>query len=143
MTQAKESVFHVVDRLGNHHAITADSMNSDGDSVVFWVGGSEVASFLCPLSSQRGASVVPATESLLAIGSAFLSSPDKSPLVEAIESAARLLREFESVGRPADRGSAGVPGRLVNHLDELLGEQSRQMIALGHDLHPVGKARRA
>lgn len=93
MTKVQESVFHVVDRLGHPHVVTAESMNSDGESVVFWVSGSEVASFLSPLSANRGASVVPATEPLLAIGSAFLSPPEKSPLVEAIESIARLTWE--------------------------------------------------
>ena len=119
MTQAKESVFHVVDRLGNHHAITADSMNSDGESVVLWVGGCEVASFLGPLSAHRGASVAPAAEPLMAIGSTFLSSPERSPLVDAIESIARLTWEAPE---GEDREF------LRAHLVRLTGEQLHQLV---------------
>ena len=91
MTQAKESVFHVVARDGTRHTITAQRMTSDCEQVVLWADGSEVASFLGPLSAHRGASVTPAAKPLMAIGSAFLSSPEKSPLVEAIESTAHLV----------------------------------------------------
>ena len=91
MTQAKENVFHVVARDGTHHTVTAEVMNTDCEQVVLWSGGSEVASFLGPLSVQRGAAVALAAEPLLAIGSTFLSSREPSPLVEAIESTARLV----------------------------------------------------
>lgn len=119
MTQAKESVFHVVDRLGVRHTITAEAMNSDGESVVLWVGGREVASFLGPLSAHRGASVAPAAEPLMAIGSTFLSSPEKSPLVDAIESIARLMWEAPE---GEDREF------LKAHLVRLTGEQLHQLV---------------
>lgn len=119
MTKAKESVFHVVDRLGTHHTITAESMNSDCESVVLWAGGNEVASFLGPLSAHRGASVAPAAEPLMAIGSAFLSSAEKSPLVEAIESTVRLVWEAPTA---EDRDF------LKAHLVRLTGEQLHRLV---------------
>lgn len=91
MSEVKDSVFHVVDRDGNRHTITAQRMVSDRESVVLVSGGHEVASFLGPVSAHRGGAVAPAAEPLLAISSTFLSSPEKSPLVEAIESTARLV----------------------------------------------------
>lgn len=119
MTQAKESVFHVVARDGTRHTITAQRMTSDCEQVVLWADGSEVASFLGPLSAHRGASVTPADEPLLAIGSTFLSSPEKSPLVEAIESVARLLFEAPQ-GEDRDF--------LKAHLLWLTGEQLHQLV---------------
>lgn len=119
MSGVKDSVFHVVDRDGGRHTITAQQMTSDREAVVLWSGDSEVASFLGPLSAHRGASVTPAAEPLLAIGSAFLSSPEKSPLVEAIESIARLTWEAPE---GEDREF------LKAHLVRLTGEQWHQLL---------------
>ena len=119
MTQAKESVFHVVARDGTRHTITAQRMTSDCEQVVLWADGSEVASFLGPLSAHRGASVTPAAEPLLAIGSAFLSSAEKSPLVEAIESTVRLVWEAPTA---EDRDF------LKAHLVRLTGEQLHRLV---------------
>lgn len=138
MTAAKEKVlsaFHVMDRASNRHVITAEQMTTDGEQVVLWDGSQEVASFLSPLSVHRGASVTPAAEPLLAIGSAFLSSPVQSPLVEAIESLGRLLVDAQGqgdahrvCGAPGER--LPVFGLLAQHLETLCIEQCHQLCAL-------------
>ena len=119
MSEAKESKFHVVDRNGDRHVITASSMVSDGDLLVLWHGDTEVGSFLGPLSARRGESVVSAAEPLMAIGTTFLGAREQSPLVEAIESVARLL--FDAP-KGEDRDF------LKSHLVRLTDEQFHQLV---------------